>query len=150
MFKDCRRSSGRNYSPGTVRSYIHAVEDFARYFGRSRYRLGPDHIRQYQAYLFRGRKLLAGTIGIRTAALRFLLVKTLKRLYVHEQIPFPKRPRTLPTVLSQEEVERLIGSPERLPFSRWRQVFFFSKPPSTRSGQRRGHRMAGRFRSSAM
>jgi integrase/recombinase XerD len=104
----------RNYSPSTVRSYISAVEDFARYFGRSPYRLGPDHIRQYQAHLFRDRKLLAGTITIRTCALRFLYVKTLKRPYLHEHIPFPKRPRSLPTVLSPEEVERLIASAKNL------------------------------------
>ncbi|MGA8087089.1 MAG: tyrosine-type recombinase/integrase [Terracidiphilus sp.] len=104
----------RNYSPSTVRSYISAVEDFARYFGRSPYRLGPDHIRQYQAHLFRDRKLLAGTITIRTCALRFLYVKTLKRPYLHEHIPFPKRPRSLPTVLSSEEVERLIASAKNL------------------------------------
>jgi hypothetical protein len=52
----------RNYSQSTVRSYIYAVEDFAKYFHRSPERLGPDHIRQYQAYLFRERKLSAGTI----------------------------------------------------------------------------------------
>jgi len=104
----------RNYAPSTVRCYIHAVQDFAKYFGRSPYRLGPDHIRQYQAHLFRDRKLLAGTIALRTAALRFLYVKTLRRPYLHEQIPFPKRPMTLPTVLSLEEVERLIASASNL------------------------------------
>jgi hypothetical protein len=41
---------------------LHAVEDFSKYFHRSPDRLGPDHIRQYQAYLFRERKLQAGTI----------------------------------------------------------------------------------------
>ena len=61
----------RNYAASTIRSYIHAVEDFARYFGRSPYRLGPDHIRQYQAHLFRDRKLLAGTIQIKTVLFAF-------------------------------------------------------------------------------
>ena len=104
----------RNYSPNTIRTYIHAIEDFARYFGRSPYRLGPEHIRQYQVHLFRERKLSAGTVEGRTAALRFLFVKTLKRPYIHDQIPFPKRQRPLPTVLSQEEVARLIDSAQSL------------------------------------
>ena len=49
----------RNYSENTVYTYLHAVEDFSKYFHRSPDRLGPDHIRQYQAYLFRERKLQA-------------------------------------------------------------------------------------------
>ncbi len=81
----------RNYSQSTARSYIHAVEDFAKYFHRSPQRLGPEHIRQYQAYLFRERKLSPGTIEGRTAALRFLFVKTLRRPYLPDHIPFPKR-----------------------------------------------------------
>src|ERR1039457_5040049 len=98
----------RNYSQNTINTYLHAVEDFSRYFHRSPDRLGPDHIRQYQAYLFRERKLQAGTIALCTAALRFLYVKTLRRPYLPEHIPFPKRPRPLPVVLSPEEVQRLI------------------------------------------
>ncbi len=104
----------RNYSQSTVRSYIYAVEDFAKYFHRSPERLGPEHIRQYQAYLFRERKLSAGTIEGRTAALRFLFVKTLRRPYLADDIPFPKRQRRLPTILDQEEVARLIDSAANL------------------------------------
>ncbi len=63
---------------------------------------------------FGDRKLSAGTIEGRTAALRFLYVRTLKRPYLHDQIPFPKRQRPLPTVLSQEEVARLIDSARNL------------------------------------
>ena len=72
----------RNYAQNTVRAYIHAIEDFAKYFHRSPDRLGPEHIREYQVHLFRDCKLSAGTIEGRTAALRFLFVKTLRRPYL--------------------------------------------------------------------
>jgi integrase/recombinase XerD len=98
----------RNYSPHTVRSYLHAVEAFARYFHRSPDQLGPDHIREYQIHLFRDCKLSPRIIEGQTAALRFLFVKTLCRPYMPDQIPFPKCHKRLPTVLSQEEVARLI------------------------------------------
>ena len=104
----------RNYSQSTTRCYLHAVEDFAKYFHCSPYRLGPDHIRRYQVHLFRDRKLSPGTIGLRTCALRFLFVKTLGRPYLPDQIPFPKRQRRLPTILDQQEVGHLIDSASNL------------------------------------
>ena len=58
----------RNYAQNTVRAYIHAVEDFARYFHRSPDRLGPEHIREYQVHLFRDCKLSPGTIEGRTCS----------------------------------------------------------------------------------
>src|SRR6266852_328963 len=68
----------RNYAQHTTRSYIRTVEDFARHFNRPPDRLGPRHIREYQAALFQKRKLAPGTVTIRLAALRFFYIKTLK------------------------------------------------------------------------
>jgi site-specific recombinase XerD len=104
----------RNYAQNTVRSYINSVEDFACYFGKPPERLGPEHIREYQVHLFRDRKLAASTVEGRAAALRFLFVKTLRRPYLPDQIPFPKRARRLPIVLSPEEVALLIDSARNL------------------------------------
>jgi integrase/recombinase XerD len=98
----------RNYSENTVRSYIFAVEEFSRYFGKAPDKLGPEQIREYQAHLFRDRKLAAQTVEGHGAALRFLFVKTLRRPYLPDDIPFPKVPRRLPVILSQDEVTSLI------------------------------------------
>ena len=58
----------RNYSPATVRSYIRTVEDLVRYFQRRPDQLELEHIRAYQAHLFRERKLAANTVAQRVAA----------------------------------------------------------------------------------
>jgi site-specific recombinase XerD len=52
----------RNYAQSTIDCYLQTVEDFARYFRRSPDRHTPEHIREYQAYLFRERKLAASTV----------------------------------------------------------------------------------------
>jgi site-specific recombinase XerD len=100
----------RNYSEATVRAYVAAVEDFARYFRRRPDQLGPDQIRQYQAYLFRERKLTANSVTQRLGALRFFFIKTLKQSWTTEQTPYPKKTLRLPAILSREEVGRLIDS----------------------------------------
>src|SRR6201998_1433055 len=98
----------RNYAQHTTRSYIRAVEDFARRFNCSPDRLGPRHIREYQAELFEKRKLSAGSVTVRLAALRFFYCKTLKKGWSIAEIPYPKKGHRLPAILSQEEVARLI------------------------------------------
>jgi integrase/recombinase XerD len=100
----------RNYSQTTRRAYLLGVEQFAKHFRRSPDRLGLDHIRDYQVYLFRVRKLQPTTVAIRLAALRFFYVAVLKRRWTVEDTPYPKRPDKLPTVLSQDEVARMIDN----------------------------------------
>ncbi len=100
----------RNYSPGTARCYLQAVEQFAEHFHRAPDQLGAEQIREYQLYLLRERKLSPKTVAQRTAALRFFYVKTLKRRYMLEHLPFPRLPEKLPVVLSREEVSRLLAA----------------------------------------
>lgn len=100
----------RNYSPDTIRIYLHAVKDFGKHFRRRPEKLGPDELRKYQVYLLKDRKLAVGTVVIRVAALRFFFTRTLKRQGFHEEIPYPKRPEHKPTVLSKQEVASLINA----------------------------------------
>ena len=100
----------RNYSEGTTRRYLRFVERFAQHFGKSPDKLGPDHVRSYQAYLLKVRKLDPGTVENHVAALRFSFVRTLHRHEFREFLPYPKVRRKLPKILSREDVARLIDA----------------------------------------
>jgi site-specific recombinase XerD len=103
----------RNYSHRTAKTYIRIVRELATYFHQPPDKLGPDQIRQYQAHLFQ-KKLSPATVSQYVSALRFLFIKTLHRHFLTEYIPFPKSHKRLPTVLSPEEVARLIDSARNL------------------------------------
>ena len=98
----------RNYAQNTIRHYIRTVEDFARRFRCSPDRLGPRHIREYQAELFQKRKLSANSVTRHLAALRFFYIKTLRKAWSIAETPYPKKIHRLPTVLSREEVAQLL------------------------------------------
>jgi site-specific recombinase XerD len=100
----------RNYSTITTRNYLRVVTQFANYFGKPPDRLGLNELRTYQAYLLQERKLTPGSVVNQVAALRFLFVKTLKRHQFRDFLPYPQDRRRLPTVLSREEVSRLINA----------------------------------------
>jgi integrase/recombinase XerD len=104
----------RNYSHRTAKTYVRIIRDFAQHFHQPPDKLGPEQIRQYQSYLFQTKKLTTATVSQYVSALRFLYVKTLRRHFLSEYIPFPKSPRRLPIVLSPEEVTQLINSAANL------------------------------------
>jgi site-specific recombinase XerD len=100
----------RNYAETTISSYIRIVEDFSRRFQRPPDCLGPKHIREYQSELFKKRRLAASTVTVYLAALRFFYSKTLKKSWSTVETPYPKRAEHVPSILSQQEVARLIDA----------------------------------------
>jgi len=100
----------RNLSPETQVSYLGHVARFARYCHRSPEQLGADDVRRYQLHLINDRRLAATSIVGAVAALRFLYQVTLKQAWAVDAIIPPKRPQTLPIVLSPEEVVRFLAA----------------------------------------
>lgn len=100
----------RNYSQATIRAYLRAVQQFAQHFQKSPDKLGRSELRSYQAYLLKERKLAVGSAVAHVAALRFFFIRTLKRYGFREDLPYPKRQRRLPKILSLDEVAQLINA----------------------------------------
>ena len=67
-------------------------------------------MREFQLHLLNKRKLAVETVAGRITALRFFFVKVLHRPYQELDLIYPKLPVQLPTVLSEDEVAKLIES----------------------------------------
>ena len=105
----------RNLSAGTQQVYLQHISRFAHYCGRSPAVLGPEEIRAYQLYLTKEKQLTPTTLVIVVSALRFLYRVTLHKTWsIEAVIPAPKKPQTLPVVLSPAEVVRLLDSVKNL------------------------------------
>ena len=104
----------RQYAASTIDSYVQIVEAFRQHTGKRLDRVGPGDLRRYHVYLLEDRKLAVGTVVIQISALRFFFLRVLKRRDMREDLPYPKDRRRLPTVLSPDEVQRLIAGARNL------------------------------------
>lgn len=100
----------RNYSPRTISTYLRCVQRFAVHFGKSPAKLGPEEIREYQCHLVDVKKASASTRNQVSAALRFLYNTTLGRELSPELVPYAKRPKSLPVILSRGEVADILSA----------------------------------------
>jgi integrase/recombinase XerD len=97
----------RNYSQRTIECYVIRLADFAKHFGRSPELLGPEEVRAFQLEMLR-RHYSWSTFNQTVCALRLLYGTTLGRPEQVPFIPFGKRPKTLPVVLSPEETVQFL------------------------------------------
>lgn len=106
----------RNYAPKTIEAYVAAVVKLTRYCGRAPDQLGPEQIRAFQLHL-RQQGVPWNSFNQIVCGLRFFYHVTLGRPDVVTMIPYGRRAKTLPNVLSPEEVARLLAA---LPHQRYR------------------------------
>ena len=99
----------RNYSPRTIEAYVAGVVRLAKHFGRSPELLGTEEIRAFQLHLLQ-QKVSWSQFNQTVCALRFLYGTTLGRPQQVPLIAYGRRPKTLPCVLSPDEVARLFAA----------------------------------------
>jgi site-specific recombinase XerD len=99
----------RNYSPRTVEAYVAAVAKLARHFGKSPEQLGDEDLRAFQVHLLSAKTSWSQFNQI-VCGLRFFYGVSLGRPDAVKMLPYGKRPKRLPTVLSVEEVAQLLAA----------------------------------------
>lgn len=97
----------RNMAPATIDAYTYHVRRFANFIKKPLARATPEDVRTFQLYLIEELKLAYGTFNQAVCALRFYYRYTQPRSWPVTMVPFGKRPKTLPVVLSRSEIEQL-------------------------------------------
>jgi site-specific recombinase XerD len=100
----------RNYSPRTIDTYVRCVASFARHFGKSPDKLGPEHIRDYQLFLVESKRASWSLFNQTVCALRFFYKVSLGKKWVIGHIPFPRQEKRLPVIPSVRELKALFNA----------------------------------------
>jgi integrase/recombinase XerD len=99
----------RNFAARTIESYVAGVVKLTRFVRRSPDTVSAEEIRAFQVEML-SRKVSWSQFNQVVSALRFFFAVTLGRPGVVEMLPYGKKPRRLPAVLSVEEVNQLLAA----------------------------------------
>jgi integrase/recombinase XerD len=99
----------RGFSAKTQHDYLRIVSRFAAFLGRSPDSATAEDVRRFQVEQ-REAGMPAPAMNSHVAALRFFFTTTVDRLDLSHKLIHVSYPRKLPTVLSPDEVARLLGA----------------------------------------
>jgi site-specific recombinase XerD len=99
----------RGLAASTLKNYTRNVKVFLRFCNRPIEKLDENDVRRFLEYLITKKKLAPSTVNQHSSAIRFFFAVGLNRYMNYLQIPLMKIPKSLPELLTKEEVSRLIG-----------------------------------------
>lgn len=99
----------RKLAPKTQSGYIRAIKNLTRYLGQPPDTATPEDLRRYQLHMVNS-GVSRITLNATITGLRFFFEVTLGRVDALRQMSTVRVPRKLPTVLSPEEVTRLLDA----------------------------------------
>jgi site-specific recombinase XerD len=99
------------YSENTIRNYSSAIKEFIYFLnGKELGQVETSDIEKYLLYLVEKRKISVSYHNVSLGAIKFLFEQVLDKHSVAEGIKRPRSEKTLPEVLSEDEVGRLFES----------------------------------------
>jgi len=99
----------RNYSESTIKSYVGHIKRMGQHFNRCPSELSSDQIKEYLNFQLE-KGMSWSSVNLILSACNCLYKETLNNSEKIESIKRPKSRKTLPVVLSREEVSVLLGS----------------------------------------
>lgn len=99
----------RGFSENTQRMYIRHTEVFLEYCGKPADDLWESDAREFLIHLMRKGEVKTSTINMYNAAIRFFFTVTLNRMINFRQLPRFKTQKTLPEMLTRDEIGLLIN-----------------------------------------
>ena len=103
----------RGFSPSTRKIYLIYARKFVAFHRRPPEQMGEAEVRQFLLHLIHAERVSAETYRQVLAAVKFLYTVTLGRSWEVERIPFRKRPKRLPRVLSPDQIAALLRGVRR-------------------------------------
>ena len=122
----------RGYSQSTIRTYLDHMRRFAKHYGRCPSTMGEEEIRAYQLHMAENWDVSTGYKCMFVTAVKYFYGNILGRPEVTLSIRPPKRAKTLPVVLSVEEVERLFAAVRSV---KYRAIFALAYGSGLRNGE---------------
>jgi len=97
------------YAERTRQSYADAVSGLAKHYQCPPDQLTEDDIRKFFLHLINDRKAARSTLKISLCGIKFFYEKTLGRKWQLFGLVMPAKSKKLPTVLSRQEVDTILG-----------------------------------------
>ncbi len=101
----------RGLSESTRKSYLGNMRRFVRHFMLAPDELTIEHVKQYQLYLAKERRVAWSTFNLNVSAIRFFYRHVIDVEWSVDQLPYQRTGRRLPVVLSRDEVAALLDAP---------------------------------------
>lgn len=104
----------RGLSPRTQSTYLGCMKGFVKFYMKSPDQLDLNDIYKYQVYLVQQKKASWSFFNQSVCALRFFYKTTLNKDWDVKHIPFQRKGKKLPVVLSKEEVQSILHAVSNL------------------------------------
>ena len=99
----------RHAAQATIDAYTFHARRFADFMEKPLDRATPEDVRRFQLHLIEERKLGYSSFNQAVCALRYLYTHTIRVPWPVTMVPFGKRAKKLPVVLSRQEVDALLS-----------------------------------------
>jgi site-specific recombinase XerD len=101
----------KNYAPNTIRTYKSMMQEFLEYYkDKDPAKITEEQIREYLLHLIEDRKVSISYQNQSINAIKFYYEQVLGRPVKTYYVQRPKKPKVLPNVLSEEEIQLILNN----------------------------------------